>query len=345
MAWDPDQDALVCAHCSQRIPVPRAEGTIVEHALEDAGSAARGLGLETRAVRCKNCGAAVTFDAATTAQECVFCGSPQVLGQTANRNSLRPESVIPLDVGRATVEREFRAWLKRLWFRPSALRVTRHLHAVGVYLPYWTFDCAVHSDWSANAGYYYWVTEPYMTMVNGRPTMRTRQVRKVRWVPAWGQRDDAYDDVLIAASRGVSEKLLEGLGKFDMAALVPYRPEYLAGWRAEEYAIDLDAGWKHAQAHVEQVQAQRCAGDVPGDTHQGLRVANRIAGVHWKHVLLPVWVLTYAFSGKNYTVLIHGQTGRVIGNAPYSWVKIAALVIGVLAASLLVLGVIAVAGS
>jgi ribosomal protein S27E len=345
MVWDPDHDALLCDHCEHRIQVPRAEGTIVEHALEEAGSAARGLGIEMRVARCKSCGAQVTFGDASTAKECVFCGSSQVLEQTANRNALRPESVIPLDVGRETVEREFRAWLKRLWFRPSALRMTRHMSAVGVYVPYWTFDCAVHSDWSANAGYYYWVTEPYTMMVNGRMSVQLRQVRKVRWEPAWGQRDDAYDDVLIAASRGIPEKLLGDLGRFDMAALVPYRPEYLAGWRAEEYALDLDDGWKRAAEHVERVQADRCGQDVPGDTHQGLRVANRISAVRWKHVLLPAWVLTYAFAGKSYTVLIHGQTGRVIGNAPYSWIKITALVIGILVASLLAAGVIALAGS
>lgn len=345
MTWDPDADALSCGHCSHTIQVPRAEGTIVERSLEDAGAAARGLGVEARVARCKSCGAQVTFDEAATARECVFCGSPQVLEQSANRNAIRPESVIPLDVGRAAVEKEFRAWLRRLWFRPSALRMTRHLSAVGVYVPYWTFDCAVHSDWSANAGYYYWVTEPYTTIVNGRPTVQMRQVRKVRWVPAWGQRDDVYDDVLVSASRGISEKLLGELGRFDLAALVPYRPEYLAGWRAEEYAVDLESGWKRALEHVERTQAHRCASDVPGDTHQGLRVQNRVSGVRWKHVLLPAWVLTYDFAGKSYTVLIHGQTGRVIGNAPYSWIKITLLVVAVLALALLVFAVLALASS
>lgn len=345
MVWDPDQDALACDHCAHRIAVPRGEGTIVERALEDAGTAARGLGLDARVARCKSCGAQVTYAGVSTAEECVFCGSPQVLEQTANRNALRPESLIPLDVGRETVEREFRAWLKRLWFRPSALRSTRELQAVGVYVPYWTFDCAVHSDWSADAGYFYWVTEPYTAIVNGRAVLRTRQVRKVRWVPAWGARDDAFDDLSIPASRGVSAKLLAELGRFDTRALVPYRPEYLAGWRAEEYAVDLDGGWADAQRQVEATQERRCAADVPGDTQRALRVANRIADVRWKHVLLPLWVLTYRWRGRPYTVLIHGQTGRVVGDAPYSAIKIAALVGGVVLLVLVTLGLIALANA
>ena len=83
-------------------------------------------------------------------------------------------------------------------------------------------------------------------------------------------------------------------------------------------------------------QRQRCAGDVPGDTQRNLRVQNRIFDVRWKHVLLPIWSVQYAFKGETYTVLVHGQTGRVVGQAPLSWVKIVGVVLAVLAAAALV---------
>ena len=335
--WDPDQDALVCGHCETRVSVPRAEGTIVERTFAEVGEAARGLGLARRASRCKKCGAATSYDEVATSAACPFCGSSQVLEQEANRNALRPESLVPLDVGRATVEREFRAWLRRLWFRPSALRDLRDVRATGLYVPFWTFDCDVHSEWSADAGHYYYVPEVYTTFVNGRPVVRTRMVQKIRWVPAWGKRDDRFDDLQVDASRGVPAELAAKLGAYDCKALVPYRPEYLAGWRAEEYAIDLEEGWKRAVARVESIQRERCSGDVPGDTQRDLRVANTIRDVRWKHVLLPMWSLAYTWKGKTFPVLIHGQTGRVVGEAPYSWAKIAALVVVVALAVLVVL--------
>ena len=104
----------------------------------------------------------------------------------------------------------------------------------------------------------------------------------------------------------------------------------MAGWRAEEYAVDLEAGFRAAQGTIEATQADRCGSDVPGDTHRALRVANRLSDVRWKHVLLPIWSLTYDFGGKSYAVLIHGQSGKVAGEAPYSWIKIALLVLGIL---------------
>jgi len=284
----------------------------------------------------------VTFDERTTSKSCVFCGSASVLEQTANRNALRPESLIPLDVGRAAVEKEFRAWLARLWFRPTALQSQREFAAVGVYVPFWTFDASVHSDWSADSGTYYYVTEPTVVIVNGRPSVRMRQVQKVRWEPAWGARDDVYDDLLVNASKGLPEKLALELGSFDTKALVPYRPEYLAGWRAEEYAVDLEAGFAGALRTIEARQAERCGGDVPGDTHRDLRVQNRLADVRWKHVLLPVWSLTYRFQGRGYGVLVHGQTGKVVGEAPYSWIKILLLAFAIGIVVLAAVGILSV---
>ena len=172
--------------------------------------------------------------------------------------------------------------------------------------------------------------------VNGKPVTRTRQVRKVRWVPAWGERDDRYDDLLVLASRGLPEALVEKLGGFDTSELVPYRPEYLAGWRAEEYQVDLAQGWERGRERICEIQRARCAGDVPGDTHRNLEVRNEIGEVTWKHVLLPLWSVQYRFRGKVYTVLVNGQTGRVVGEAPWSWVKLSLAALAVLVAGALV---------
>jgi hypothetical protein len=254
-----------------------------------------------------------------------------VLPQARNRHLLRPESLVPLDVCHDSAERGFRRWLKGLWFRPSALKRLQRFDALGVYVPYWTFDARVHSEWSADAGHYYYVTRTVPVRVGGQLRMQRQRVRKVRWVPAWVARDDTYDDLLVNASRGVPDELVVKLGGFDTRGLVPYRPEYLAGWRAEEYQLDLEDGWERARETILRTQNARCAGDVPGDTHRRLSVDTDIDGVRWKHVLLPMWSLSYELGGKRYSVLVHGQTGHVVGRAPYSWVKLLLLALAVLA--------------
>ncbi len=341
MEWDPVADALTCSYCEHVVVVPRDEGEVVERSLAEADDAARGFGVEVRVAHCDGCGAKVSYDEASTSNVCVYCGEATVLAQEANRNVLRPESLVPIDVDRAKVHENFRKWIRGLWFRPNALKQVAKFEAVGIYVPFWTFDCDVHSDWSADAGYYYYVTVSYTVTVNGKPQVRTRQERRTRWRPAWGQRDDRYDDLLVLASRGLSSDLVEELGDFDTSALVPYKPHYLAGWRAEEYRVDLEGGWELGRESVRDNQRRLCSRDVPGDTQRNLRVKNHISNVRWKHILLPIWSLQYRFKKKTYTVLVHGQTGRVAGTAPLSWIKITVAVLAVVGA---VGGVVLVAG-
>ena len=65
---------------------------------------------------------------------------------------------------------------------------------------------------------------------------------------------------------------------------------------------------------------------------------NTFRDVRWKHILLPMWSVTYDFRGKSYAVLINGQSGRIAGRAPYSWLKIT---LAVIAGGLLLAGLIA----
>jgi hypothetical protein len=337
MAWDPDSDSLSCDFCGHQQVLLSSDETIVERALSDVEAAERGLGIELRVAECDNCGARVSFEGSTTADICVYCGSANVLSQEANRRAIRPESLVPLDIGKGEVEASFRKWIQGLWFRPNALKKVKRFDAVGIYVPFWTFDAQVHSDWSAQSGTYYYVTVNYTARVNGKTVHRTRQERRTRWRPAWGSRDDYHNDHLVLGAKGQPADLIRELGDFRMDGLVPYQPGYLAGWRAEEYSIDLESAWELGRGEIVEIQRQRCSGDVPGDTQRALRVKNQISGVRWKHILLPIWSLQYKFSGKTYTVLIHGQTGEVVGKAPYSWVKILLLVLTALAVGMVVM--------
>jgi hypothetical protein len=53
-------------------------------------------------------------------------------------------------------------------------------------------------------------------------------------------------------------------------------------------------------------------------------------GLTFKHVLVPVWVVHYTYGPRSFQVVANGYTGTIAGEQPYSWIKIALAVIGVL---------------
>jgi hypothetical protein len=45
-------------------------------------------------------------------------------------------------------------------------------------------------------------------------------------------------------------------------------------------------------------------------------------GMTYKHLLLPVWIGTYHYRGKEYHLLVNGQTGKIGGRKPRDTVKV-----------------------
>ena len=158
----------------------------------------------------------------------------------------------------------------------------------------------------------------------------------MRWESASGALDHFFDDLLVPDSRGVHGSLLQGIEPFPTTnALVPYDPGYLTGWVVEQYQIDLKAAAQASFERMEETIRDMCSRQVPGDTQRNLRVTSTYSDQTFKHVLLPVWLLTYNYGSKSYQVAVNGVTGQIKGEYPLSWVKIAIVTFLVLIAVLI----------
>lgn len=343
--FDPAQNALTCKYCGNVVPIPTTKVAIKEHHLQEGllAERAEGWGTETRSFKCKSCMATIAVEPSVVSTECPFCGSNQVFALEESSKVIKPESLIPFKIDQDTALSKFRQWLGRGWFRPNAVKQiargaqTHRLH--GVYLPFWTFDALTSSWWEAEAGYYYYETERYTVVEDGKRVTKTRQVRKIRWEPASGAHQQVFDDVLVYATKSVDQKILQKIYPFDTKALVPYQPQYLSGWAAEEYQIPLKEGWTLAQQIMNEQIRAACAQKIPGDTYRNLTVDTAYANVTYKHVLFPVWIASYRYRNKLYHFMVNGQTGEVQGQAPISWIKVLiAIVIALLIIACIVAG-------
>ncbi|MBI4474513.1 MAG: zinc ribbon domain-containing protein [Acidobacteria bacterium] len=321
--WNPGKQALICPFCATESPATlQTRGTetvIVEHDLVTALRGiddARGWNAEKTSVRCQSCQAISVFDAGKIGKLCDFCGSSQLVPYAAVKDVFRPESLLSLKISEPQARDIVRQWYGRQWLAPNKLRSAALTDTVkALYLPYWTFDANAHASWTAEAGHYYYTTE------NGK------QVRRVRWTPASGEVSHVFDDKLVPASKGVHAEWLDDVEPFPTNELIPYDAGYLAGWTVERYQIDLVSAAARSRQEMEEELRELCASQVPGDTYRNLDVSARFTHQKFKHILVPVWLLTYMYGGKSYQVVINGVTGKTAGAHPWSWIKIALLVI------------------
>lgn len=330
--WTPAKQALVCPFCGTVSPAKLeqrgADTVIVEHdlvaTLRSIPDSERGWQAQKISVQCQSCRAISVFDPDKVARRCDFCGSTALVPYEQTKDVFRPESLLPFKISEPQARDAIRTWYGRQWLAPNRFRLKAITDTVkGIYLPYWTFDAKADAAWTAESGQYYWVRQG------------NQNVRQVRWTPAAGQLSHVFDDDLVCASRGVDAAKLRRVEPFPTTTLIPYDPGYLSGWTVERYQIDLVAAAQQSRDQMNAELEEMCARQVPGDTYRNLRVNADYSNQTFKHILVPVWLLTYVYGATSYQVVLNGVTGTVAGSRPWSWIKIAGLV--VLAIVLLVL--------
>jgi ribosomal protein S27E len=337
--WNPAKQKMVCPFCGTESPVSLdAGGQIVEHdlvqALRGITDDQRGWRPDRLQVRCQSCNAISVLAPSRQAQSCEFCGSAQLVPYEETKPPFRPESVLPFKVSESDARDRIRAWYGKRWLAPGALKRRALTDTVrGVYLPYWTFDAKVDAEWTAEAGRYYYTNETYSE--NGQ--MRTRQVQQVRWEPAAGRVAHFFDDDLVCASVGVRADLLRGIEPFETHELKPYDAGYVSGWVVERYQIDLVAGAQRARTDMDAKLQALCAQQVPGDTFRNLSVRADYSKQTFKHILAPVWLLSYNFGTRGFQCAMNGVSGAIAGEYPKSPWKVALLVLAIFIGVLIVM--------
>lgn len=323
--FDPQASALICGHCGHSEQIsngPWGGGALRELDFDTAiAEALPAAEIEvTRVSTCTNCAAQVEFDPETHAAECPFCATP-VVTDTGTSRHIKPKGVLPFITDEHAAHEAMTLWLGKLWFAPNGLKeyARKGRRMQGIYVPYWTFDAQTKTRYTGQRGTVYYETET--RMVDGKPEMR--QVAKVRWTPAAGRVARFFDDVLVLAARSLPKRYTEALEPWDLSALEPYQPQYLAGFRAEAYTVELQEGRKEARAKMDRVIERDVRFDIGGDRQRITTLATDVSDVSFKHILLPVWLAAYKYRGKTYRFVVNGQSGRVQGERPWSVWKIA----------------------
>lgn len=323
--------ALHCDYCGFTKELPRETDEVKEHPLHldsDLMKVPQGLEIDHRVFHCQSCGSETSIPGDMVRVVCPFCGSENINETATETRVIRPMGVLPFKVAKEDGHKQYKTWLTKGWFTPNNLRQFARLENMhGVYLPFWTFDAYTRSRWQAESGYYYFETQQYRDQ-EGR--VQTRQVQRIRWRPSAGRLEHFFDDVLVVASHGVSQGLINRILPYNLSETNNYDSQFLLGWEAELYQKNVKEGFRDADRMMDESLYQMCARQVPGDTHRFLRVDTHKEGLTFKHLLLPVWIAAYKYKNKTYQFIINGQTGTVAGKKPKSPGKIILAIVGAL---------------
>ncbi|MEM7812685.1 MAG: hypothetical protein AAF532_14515 [Planctomycetota bacterium] len=328
LVFDIEDQVLTCGHCAYEQPLEVPDGdpeeqdlraTIEKLAERHDDGAEEFAGFQE--ITCKSCGGGVMFSGTLTGTECPYCGSPiQVDAAHQATAKLGVDGVLSFKIEHDDAGNSLNKWIKSLWFAPTEFQ-RRGVKGEfqGVYLPYWTFDAATANRYSGQRGDAY-----YVTVGSGK---NRRRVRRVRWSPASGSFKRLFDDVTVAAFTGMPAGLLESAGPWPFGDMAGPNQEMLAGFVTRTYDVELADGFSSGKAKMTAMLQSQARSLIGGDEQRLHDLKTHWGLLTFKHVLLPVWLLTYRFKDKPYRVIVNGATGRVVGERPWSAWKIAAVVL------------------
>ncbi|WP_298863020.1 hypothetical protein [uncultured Sulfitobacter sp.] len=253
--------------------------------------------------QCRNCGGEVVFTGPALSENCPYCNGPVVL--VPGDSGYKTMALIPFRVDAPFAKRLAQDWIDARICVPADLALTVEQGVVvGLYAPFWTFDSdeAVH----------YWAN--YVTYRNNK--IRTRKTE--------GALDIMFDDLLMPASPHVTPLIRDGiLHDFDPADLRPYRAGYLAGFAAEMHHQSVMEGLSANETDKDTLIRNHIKDEVNKTAVHGIRYLTDTTGIHYRRILLPVWILHYTYRAHAYRIVVSGIDGRTFGERPFSYRKMA----------------------
>ena len=320
--WNPAKQKLVCPFCGTESPAPPDAERADRRARSRAG-VARAWRSEPRGWQARE--AAGHAARAATRSRCSIRSGRRRTASSAARRSSSPTTRRSPRSGRkaccrsgsprADARDRIRRWYGKLWLAPTALKqkaLTDTVH--GVYLPYWTFDAQVRRAVDRGGG-------PLLLHDgNVRAGRADAHAPGAPCALGAGRRasvEHFFDDDLVCASVGMHPRLLRGIEPFPTQELKPYDAGYVAGWVVERYQIDLPARRGSARARRWTTSCWRCAPRRSPATRTATSTCARTGrGQTFKHILAPVWLLTYDYGRRSFQCVMNGVTGAIARRIP-----------------------------
>jgi hypothetical protein len=294
MSFAPDgSNALVCDYCSTNQTLSSGSADEKDFVIAMATLKGHGKPLQEQVFHCNGCGAEFILPPKQLSANCVYCDSPHVVSLEKTRDLLAPDGIIAHAFDQKKAVQLLIEWVETNQIKPEKkVDLPR-----GLYLPLWTFDIGGVIDYTGE------IVEYEHDFMSGK---RERKVTRVT-----DQYPVLVDDLPLPASRKPSAVFLRLIPTFDLRALKPYDPRFLANWPAEIYDVPMADASLDARSQAYKKYQKEIPYMLGSDMTLVHSSSANLMVESFKLNLLPVWMTEIPFNGREHLVLINGQSGVV----------------------------------
>lgn len=252
--------------------------------------------IQMKILRCNACGAELAVNGVESSSFCVYCGQATVVMDRVE-DYLQPDYIIPFRITKDQAEAMIRGRLAQGRYIPEEIKNFKVDKLRGIYIPFWLYDMYYGDD-------QYW-----------RYTVRRGKSTVTRYAHRTG--DCLFKRMTLDASRNFNDDSSQRLEPYSMRELQEFDPAYLSGF----YSDRFDMG----TADLDGLAVRRAKGLFDDNVKETIKHSDAKlqtgTPVHKvlkrEYALLPVWFMTFRYENKPYTMLVNGQTGKMVGAVPF----------------------------
>ena len=305
LVFDPAKQKMYCSSCGSSFLPEEVEAESKEYRQDLRAESMESIYntkdkdlMDCYVYSCSECGGEIIINGTEASTTCVYCGNSNVVFSRIAKQKC-PEFVMPFSI---TKEKAIELVHKKInsgLFIPKEIKNFSIDCIRGIYLPYWIINASY-----TNAA-----------VIEGQ--VRSGKSTVTRYFGRAGKLK--LTRFPIDASLALSDESSSRLEPFELSHLKPFDEDYLAGFYSnvsDVTYIDLKrATNKRAEEFFEKeamddVRASRkkVVSSIPS-----LKIENNMV-----YAMLPAWFITFKYKGKPNTILVNGDTGKVVCALPWN---------------------------
>ena len=278
----------------------QTSGVNVQTGAENSGSNT----MECNIYTCTACGAELAVNGVEASTFCAYCGQPTIVFSRVSQE-LMPKWILPFRIQRDQAVSGIRQKLNSGLFVPKEIKNFEVEKVRGIYVPYFLFD-VYYYDWQRLRG----------SVRRGKSNVTKYFIREA---------ECDFNRLTCDASIQLNDESSQRLEPFDLRCLKPFEAGYLSGFYADRYDLSDKQLTGVAIGRTKSLFDEQIRKTINASGISIVENRPKYQIKNSEYALLPAWFLTFRYKNEPYTMLVNGQTGKVVGAVPMDKAKFTAM--------------------
>ena len=305
LVFDPQSQKLICNACGSSFLAEEVQAQSRDYRQDMKAESYKDVyGSEEKDMMdcyiysCSECGGEIIINGTEASTQCIYCGnSVFVFNRIAKQKC--PEFVLPFAITKEEALGLIHKRIDKGMFIPKEIKNFTVDSVRGIYIPYWI----VNAD--------------YTDSVVIKGTVKSGKNSVTRYFGRAGNM--RIHNLPLDASTALSDESSSRLEPFYLERMKPFDEDYLAGFYSNVSDVTYSDLRKATLLRAKEYFDEEAMEDVKARSKKvissfpSLKLDTAPA-----YAMLPAWFVTFNYKGKHNTILVNGDTGKVVCGLPWN---------------------------